>query len=133
MLDRHRLTDPAWINWGFNDFGFAPDGALWFLSEESGWSHLYVSDGKGAPRAITSGKWEASQPQLSADGKRFLFLCNRAWPGDYEVCEVDRNGGTVREVTALDGVEDFVVSPDDADNRTLARHTIRSGGVGAEG
>ncbi|HKN78411.1 MAG TPA: S9 family peptidase [Lysobacter sp.] len=121
LLDRHRLTDPAWINWGFNDFGFAPDGALWFLSEESGWSHLYVSDGNGAPRAITSGKWEASQPQLSADGKRFLFLCNRAWPGDYEVCEVDRNGGTVREVTALDGVEDFVVSPDDA--RLLVRHS----------
>ena len=46
LQPRHRLTDPAWINWGFNDFGFAPDGALWFLSEESGYSHLYVSDAR---------------------------------------------------------------------------------------
>jgi dipeptidyl aminopeptidase/acylaminoacyl peptidase len=37
------------------------------------------------------------------------------------VCEVGRNGGTVREVTALDGVEDFVVSPDDT--KLLVRHS----------
>ena len=126
LQSRHRLTDPAWINWTFNDFGFAPDGALWFLSEESGWSHLYMSDrggadGGGAPRALTSGQWEVSQPVLSSDGRRFLFLCNRAWPGDYEVCEVDRNGGTVREITALDGVEDFVASPDES--KLLVRHS----------
>lgn len=121
LQPRHRLTDPAWINWGFNDFGFAPDGALWFLSEESGYSHLYVSENGGAPRAITSGDWEASQPQLSNDGNRFVFLCNRKWPGDYEVCEVGRKGGAVREVTALDGVEDFVVSPDET--KLLVRHS----------
>ena len=58
---------------------------------------------------------------MSNDGNRFLFLCNRAWPGDYEVCEVDRKGGAVREVTALDGVEDFVVSPDES--KLLVRHS----------
>ena len=121
LQPRHRLTDPAWINWSFNDFGFAPDGALWFLSEESGFSHLYVSEGSGAPRAITSGKWEVSQPKLASDGRRFTFLCNREWPGDYEVCEVDRNGGAVREITALDGVEDYVVSPDET--KLLVRHS----------
>ena len=121
LQPRHRLTDPAWINWGFNDFGLTPDGALWFLSEESGYSHLYVSENGGAPRAITSGNWEASFPQLSNDGTRFLFLCNRAWPGDYEVCEVNRKGGAVREVTVLNGVEDFVVSPDES--KLLVRHS----------
>ncbi|WP_213436975.1 MULTISPECIES: S9 family peptidase [Lysobacteraceae] len=121
LQSRHRLTDPAWINWGFNDFGFAPDGALWFLSEQDGYSHLYIADGNGAPRALTSGNWETSQPVLTGDGKRFFFLCNRAWPGDYEVCSVDRNGGAVREVTALDGVEDFVLSPDEA--KVLVRHS----------
>ena len=25
LLSRHRLTDPAWINWGFNEFGWLPD------------------------------------------------------------------------------------------------------------
>ena len=39
------------------------------------------------------------------------MLCNRAWPGDYEVCATNRSGN-VREITALDGVEDFSLSPD---------------------
>jgi len=65
---RHRLTDPAWINWNFNEFGWLPDGrTLWYLSEESGYSHLYLHDGT-KPRALTSGQWEASSPALSADG-----------------------------------------------------------------
>ena len=30
---RHRLTDPAWINWSFNEFGWMPDQrTLWFVS-----------------------------------------------------------------------------------------------------
>ncbi|HZH43523.1 MAG TPA: prolyl oligopeptidase family serine peptidase [Lysobacter sp.] len=120
LQPRHRHTDPAWINWAFNDFGWTPDNTLWFLSEHGGYSHLYLLDGK-TPRALTSGKWEASEPQLSPDGRTFYFLCNRAWPGDYEVCAVERNGGAVREVTALDGVEDFALSPDG--RRVLVRHS----------
>jgi dipeptidyl aminopeptidase/acylaminoacyl peptidase len=109
----HRLTDPAWINWNFNDFGWLPDGrTLWFLSEESGWSHLYTLAPGGRARALTSGRWEASAPTWSADGATAYFVCNRAWPGDYEVCAVGRDGGTVRELTALDGVESFVLSAD---------------------
>ena len=118
---RHRLTDNAWINWGFNDFGWMPDNrTLWYLSEHSGWSHLYTSDG-GSTRALTSGRWEASSPVLAADGTTFLFVCNRARPGDYEVCQVPAGGGEVREITALDGVEDFRESPDG--RRLLVRHS----------
>jgi dipeptidyl aminopeptidase/acylaminoacyl peptidase len=120
LVPRHRLTDPGWINWNFNDFGWLPGGALWFLSEHTGYSHLYLADG-GAPRALTSGKWEVSAPMPTADGRGFFFLCNRAWPGDYEVCHVGADGGAVREVTALDGVEDFVPSPDGA--KLLVRHS----------
>jgi dipeptidyl aminopeptidase/acylaminoacyl peptidase len=121
LQPRHRLTDAAWINWNFNDFGWLRDGrTLWYLSEESGWSHLYVHDG-GKSRALTSGQWEVSAPALSADGSRFRFVCNRASPGDYEVCDVPVAAGAVRELTALDGVEDFVASPDDT--TLLVRHS----------
>ena len=113
LQPRHRLTDPAWINWNFNDFGWLPDNrTLWFLSEESGYSHLYTQAGAEKPRQRTSGQWEASSPVVAADGGGFLFLCNRAWPGDYEVCALDLASGQVRELTALDGVEDFSLSPD---------------------
>src|SRR5690606_24315143 len=61
---------------------------------------------------LTTGRWEVSAPQWSPDGVTAYFVCNREWPGDYEVCAVPSTGGEVREVTALDGVEDFTLSPD---------------------
>jgi len=109
----HRLTDPAWINWSFNDFGWLPDNrTLWFLSEQSGYSQLYTVVPGAAAKAVTEGAWEVSAPILSADGRSFYFLCNRKWPGDYEVCAKDLAGGAVREISALDGVADFALSPD---------------------
>ena len=124
LQSRHRLYDGAWINWNFNDFGWLPDHhTLWYLSEESGWSHLYVLDvnGNGQPRQLTRGQWEASQPALAADGLAFYVVCNRASPIDYEVCEVPLGSGAVREVTSLDGVEAFSESPDG--RSLLVRHS----------
>lgn len=118
---RHRLSDEAWVNWGFNDFDWMPDNrTLWFLSEQSGYSHLYLA-GNGRPQALTSGSWEVSAPALSADGGRFLFVCNLSAPIDYEVCEVPADGGQARELTSLDGVNSFVESPDGS--RLLLRHS----------
>jgi len=114
LVPRHRLHDDAWINWDYNDFGWTPDGKLWLLSEESGHSHLYLAGDGGKARALTSGQWEVSAPRLSADGRDFFFLCNRKAPGDYEVCSVPAAGGETRELTALDGVEGFALSPDGA-------------------
>ena len=43
LVNENRLTDPAWINWNFNDFGWEKDNrTLWYLSEESGYSQLYA-------------------------------------------------------------------------------------------
>ncbi|WCE05435.1 S9 family peptidase [Pseudoxanthomonas sp. JBR18] len=111
---RDRLTDPGWINWSFNDFGWMPDNqTLWLLSEASGYSQLYTQRGGDRPKALTSGEWEVSAPALSADGSAFYFLCNRAAPGRYEVCRVGTDGGKISEVTALGGgVEGFTQSPD---------------------
>jgi dipeptidyl aminopeptidase/acylaminoacyl peptidase len=113
LQNRHRLTDAAWINWGFNDFGWSNDNrTLWLLSEESGYSHLYTQQGTAKPQALTGGKWETSMPVPSADGRGFYVLCNQQSPGDYEVCAVDTASRQVRELTSLNGVEDFSLSPD---------------------
>jgi len=110
----HRLSDPGWINWDYNEFGWLRGTQqLWFLSEHSGYSHLYVTAEKGRVRALTQGAWEVSAP-VQAQGN-FLFLCNRAGPGAYEVCQVPAAGGEVRELTAAGGgIEAFVPSPDGA-------------------
>jgi dipeptidyl aminopeptidase/acylaminoacyl peptidase len=113
LATAHRMSDPGWINWNFNDFGWLPDNrSLWYLSEESGYSHLYVRAPGGAVSKLTDGRWETSAVAWSPDAATAYFVCNRKWPGDYEVCAVSRAGGAVRELTALDGVEGFVLSPD---------------------
>ncbi|MBD8528056.1 S9 family peptidase [Pseudomarimonas arenosa] len=128
LAARHRLTDPAWINWNFNDYGWLPDGrTLWYLSEETGYSHLYrVEDrDRAKPKALTRGRWEASSVRWTREGETAYFICNRDWPGDYEVCSASVDGGRVSEVTALDGVEDFVLSPNEQRLalRASAHHT----------
>jgi dipeptidyl aminopeptidase/acylaminoacyl peptidase len=75
----------------------------------------------GAARALTQGNWEASSVQWTADGRTAYFVCNRKRPGDYEVCSTPAAGGDVREVTALDGIESFVLSPDDS--KVLLRYS----------
>jgi dipeptidyl aminopeptidase/acylaminoacyl peptidase len=111
LVPVHRLTDNAWINWNYNEFGWLDNNTLWFMSEESGYAHLYTQTLGGKASALSSGKWEASSPIWSPDNSIAYVMCNREWPGDYEVCAVDRKGN-VREVTALNGVEDFSLSPD---------------------
>jgi dipeptidyl aminopeptidase/acylaminoacyl peptidase len=110
----HHLADAAWVNYDNNEFGWLPDGStLWFLSEETGYSHLYTLDAAGQTRALTAGKWEASDVAWSADGRTAWLLCNRKTPGQYEVCAVSAKDGATREVSRLDGgVEDFRLSPD---------------------
>lgn len=110
----HRLADEAWVNSSYNEFGWLPDNrTLWFLSEESGWSHLYTLDANGRQRALTSGAWEATSVAWNADGSAAWVMCNRKTPGDYEVCRVSASDGTVREVTQVGGgAESFLLSPD---------------------
>lgn len=113
---RHHLSDSAWINYSFNEYGFLANNQFWYLSEQSGFSQLYAGEGKAA-KALTSGKSEVSAVQWNSAGTQAYFVCNKKWPGDYEVCRVNADGSGLKEISALDGVEDFALSPDD---QTLA-------------
>jgi len=110
----HRVTDAAWVNSGNNDFGWLNDNStLWFLSEESGYSHLYTLGADGKQRALTQGKWEATRVTWSSDGAHAYMLCNPKNPGTYEVCAVSNKDAKLREITSLEGVEQFALSPDE--------------------
>src|SRR6185312_10055116 len=60
LVTQERLTNPAWINWTFNDMGWMHDGkSLWYLSEADGWSHLYVKDlSAKSARLLSKGSFE---------------------------------------------------------------------------
>jgi len=114
LVPQHRLHNDAWINWIFNDVGWLKDSrTLWYLSEESGYSQLYVKPVDGAAKALTSGKFETSEPQLSNDGKWFYVSANKTAPYSYDVYRVPASGGELSRVTQYGGMEQFVLSPDD--------------------
>jgi dipeptidyl aminopeptidase/acylaminoacyl peptidase len=114
LVPQHRLHNDAWINWGFNDFGWLKDNrTLWYLSEESGYSQLYAKTVDGMAKALTSGKFEVSEPQLSNDGKWFYLRTNKVAPYSYDVYRVPSNGGELSRVTQYGGMDQFTLSPDD--------------------
>src|SRR3546814_10855221 len=64
LRTRHRLSDPGWINWTFNDFGWMPnDRSLWLLSVQSGYSPLSLA-AAGQRATARSEKTTSAIPSL---------------------------------------------------------------------
>ena len=114
VTPRFRQSDPAWINWRFNEFGWTRDGrALWYLSEETGFSHLYLQPLDGVRLALTQGPFEVDHPLPARDGKSFLVSANREQAGTYEVYRVNAQSGGLEALTAGGGTTYGVPSPDE--------------------
>jgi dipeptidyl aminopeptidase/acylaminoacyl peptidase len=120
---QHRLSDAAWINWNFNEFGWQRDGrTLWYLSEETGHSHLYVKAvGEAKPRALTRGEWEAGSVEAGTDGRSFWFLANASHPTEYDLYRIGIGDAQPRRLTSLRGVERYALSADES--RVLVAHS----------
>ncbi|HET6434023.1 S9 family peptidase [Dyella sp.] len=113
LVNQQRLHDDAWINWNFNDFGWLKDNrTLWYLSEQTGWSQLYVKPLAGKAKPLTAGQFEISHPQLSDDGRWFYVRSNRAAPYSYDVYRVPSGGGELTRLTQYQGTGEFALSPD---------------------
>jgi dipeptidyl aminopeptidase/acylaminoacyl peptidase len=109
LVPQHRLSDPAWINWSFNEFGWLDNRTLWFESEQTGYAHLYTKRLDAPARALTQGRFEVSDPSLSADGRWFYVLSNAEAPYSRDVYRVSSGGGNLQRVTHLRGVEKFAL------------------------
>jgi len=116
LLDNQH--DSAWIDgpgvW-FGTLGWLPGNkTIYFQSEESGYSHLYLLDvTTGEKKAITSGSFEIYDPKLSADGKYWYFISNEADPGIRELCRMPAGGGERRRLTNFGGGVEYTLSPDE--------------------
>ncbi len=122
LVPRHHLHDEAWLGWDFDELGFLPDGGkLWYLSEESGFSQLYLldlgldltADGAASPRQLTSGEQLVSEVRASRDGEHLYYLANPAHPGVYEVFRVAVESGEVEPLTRLGGLNTYQLSLDE--------------------
>lgn len=131
-VTRHRLTDPAWINWEFNEVGWLPDNeTLWYISEESGYSNLYtVSMKDGKTRRLVEGKLEVSGVTPTRDGKTFYYRANAEKPGVYDIWRVPADtaaGGKPEQLTRVGGDTYFQLSPDETRLLLLHSTTTRHG------
>ncbi len=123
LTNLDRQHDEAWIGgpgisgWVFNagNVGWMPDNRrVWFHSEESGYSHLYTVDvfNKGK-KALTSGKFEVINAQISRDKKQWYLTTSEAHPGEHHLYKMPLNGGTRTQITKMVGKNEIYLSPDE--------------------
>ena len=119
----HWMSDEAWVNdWTFNEFGWLPDNeTLYYVSEEDGYSHLYIKTGKRRARQLTEGKFEVSDLTVTKDGTQIYFKANKKHPGIYEIYRVSTKGGKIEAVTDLGGSNEYGLSHDE--NQIVIRHS----------
>jgi dipeptidyl aminopeptidase/acylaminoacyl peptidase len=107
--------DDAWIN--FDTFsGFVPESrTVWFMSERTGWQHLYTIPFEGGePRAMTSGKYEVDDVQFSDDHKNFYLTTSRESLFEHHLDRLPVGGGAMTKLTTTAGWHDARISPDGA-------------------
>ncbi|WP_100657240.1 S9 family peptidase [Alteromonas flava] len=114
LVTQHRLSDEAWINYAFNQFGWLNQSeTLYYLSEESGFSHLYVKPVNGSAKALTQGRFVVDSVTFTGDDQFAYFTANVKHPGIYEVYRVDVKSAQLTAMTDLNGMTDYVLSPDE--------------------
>ncbi len=119
QLDRQH--DEAWIagpgiGWfGGSKLGWLPDGkSVWFMSEKTGYTHLYTMDLKSKKaKALTSGTFEVYDPFISKDKTRWYFVANKNHPGDRQFYAMPLKGGKMEQLTQMTGRNDVFLSPDE--------------------
>lgn len=114
LVNQHRLHDAAWVNNRFNSFGWLNKSThLYYLSEETGYSQLYIKPLTGQARAVTSGNFEVGSLTLTSDDQFMYFKGNKKHPGIYEIYRVALADNKLQEMTNLNGMTDYQLSPDE--------------------
>jgi dipeptidyl aminopeptidase/acylaminoacyl peptidase len=106
--------DDAWVL-ANGPFGWLADNeTIWFRSERDGYFQLYtVPASGGAARALTSGKWEITDADLSRDKKTFFLTTSEAHPGERQLYAMPATGGAMTRITTRAGVWNAQISPDE--------------------
>jgi dipeptidyl aminopeptidase/acylaminoacyl peptidase len=120
LIDRQR--DEAWVGgpgtggfFGGGTVGWLGDNkTVWFVSEETGYSHVYLYDITAKKKqAVTSGAYEVQEVSLSRDKKYFYLRTNEVHPGEQHFYKLPVMGGKAEKLTTLTGAHEVSLSPDE--------------------
>ncbi len=120
LLDRQR--DEAWIGgpgiggWNFSpgNIGWINKSTIWFQSEQTGYSHLYILNvDSGDKKALTSGQFEIRDAQLSRDKQTFFIASNAESPHELHYYHLPVTGGALEKITGMEGGNEVTLSPDE--------------------
>jgi len=132
LLDTHH--DEAWV--GGPCFGFQGAGCIgwlpaeaagdvpraWYVSEETGYSHLYAIDVDGGDReALTAGDWEVLGATIPDGWDAFLLQTSELSPFDQHPWRMNFDGSG--RVQLLEGAGSFTVTPSPDGRRFAVLHS----------
>lgn len=90
------------------------DSAIYFQSEETGYSHLYLYTIKSKKKeALTKGTYEVHDCQLSKDGTTFFIQANKTHPGDRNFYHLDWKKKKLIPIITKTGNASVTVSPNE--------------------
>jgi len=112
--------DPAWLGGPAiqSNYGgpalleWLAGGRFVFASERSGWSHLYLVDGSGQVRPLTSGEWEVRTAELSRDRSTWLLGAGRDGHSNDHLYLLPAAGGDLTRLTERPGRHVGALAPD---------------------
>ncbi|QQX79499.1 S9 family peptidase [Shewanella sp. KX20019] len=113
LKTEHRLHDDAWINYNFNQYGWLPNSdSLYYLSEETGYSHIYLKANGEKAKALTQGQYVVSDITLGPKAQFIYYKANKSHPGIDNVYRVEIATGKDEQLTQWQGQLDYSLSPD---------------------
>ena len=95
-------------------FGWLDEERIWFQSEKTGFSHLYIKQVDGGPaKALTKGDFEVLEVQLSKDKSTFYITANAEGPQSHHFYHLPVDGGELKRITKDEGNHEVTISPDE--------------------
>ncbi len=105
----------GWTTVGGNIGWFDDSDRIYYQSEESGFSHLYVySLEKEKAKQLTKGDFEIHEAILSHDNSKFYVTTNKVELGNRDFHHVDANSGKWTPILTALGNHEVSISPDES-------------------
>lgn len=112
----HTLEDEAWVGGPCfqSCIGWFPESSrAWFVSEDTGFAHLYAVEHDGSGKAaLTSGDWEVLSVSIPEDRSAFMLRTSEVSPFDAHVYRMGFGGDDRERLVEGSGSYSATPSPD---------------------